>query len=344
MKKTTQLLCVIFLNVVLFVFSSCSFFENNSNENKEAPLNPITYIDLENDDTAMLVGESFDLKYTITPSNTDEQVIISSGDSSIVEVQNNKVTAKKVGNSWISIKVPSDKSNIKSREVRIKVIESLDYNNFEKEYADSLEKATVSVFCKRYDKNWLGQEKNVYIVSGKGIIIKSAVYANYFLTDKSIFDPISSDYDYEEWYITDYLGKKYSIAGIQYHRTALVGIGSFSSSSSYSVAEVCDSYPYEGDYAISLFGNPASCRIDKTGYLALSASSSSRSNVFYHRSGFSSKFRGEAIFNASGEIIGMNLKFSENKAIAVSSIEIRELYNAIFNPEEETGGGPIDIF
>ena len=181
MKKTTQLLCVIFLNVVLFVFSSCSFFENNSNENKEAPLNPITYIDLENDDTAMLVGESFDLKYTITPSNTDEQVIISSGDSSIVEVQNNKVTAKKVGNSWISIKVPSDKSNIKSREVRIKVIESLDYNNFEKEYADSLEKATVSVFCKRYDKNWLGQEKNVYIVSGKGIIIKSAVYANYFL-------------------------------------------------------------------------------------------------------------------------------------------------------------------
>lgn len=315
----------------------------NPEEASDTPLNPITSLNLVNDDTAMLVGESFELDYTVTPSDADEQVVISSGDPSVVEIKNNTVTAKSVGNTWVSIKVPSDKSNQVSKEIKIRVIEELDYDNFETLYGNRLERATVSVYCKRYNKNWLGQETNVHTVSGKGIIVKSLAYANYFLTDKSIFDPSSSQYEYEEWYITDYLGKEYSVSGIKYHNSALIGIGTFTSSTSYPVAEIYSSYPYAGDYAISLYGNPLTCRVDKQGYLKMSSSSSRSSNVFYHRAGASTRTRGEAIFNPSGEIIGINMAFSDGQAIAVSAIEIRELYNGIFNPAE-SGGGPIDIF
>lgn len=184
--------------------------------------------------------------------------------------------------------------------------------------------------------------KNIYTVSGKGIIVKSAAFANYFLTDKTIFDPVSKDYDYEEWYITDYLGKEYSIAGIQYHSTAMIAIGSFTSSSTYSVAKIYDSYAYEGDYVISLQDKIHSCRIDKTSYLKMFGASS-YTKILHHSCATNSYSRGEAVFNPSGKIIGINM--SNGKFLtAVSSIEIRELYNGIFNKSESSGGGPIDIF
>lgn len=318
-------------------------YENPAEADNNA-LIPIKYIDLTNRNTTMLVGESIALQYILTPENTDDDVIISCGNSSIIELDGNKVTAKNSGDTWILIKAASKNSSA-SREIRIRVIESLDYDNFTTKYKNSLKTATVSVFCKRYNTNWLGQEKNTHIVSGKGTIVKSAAYANYFLTDKTIFDSVSTKYDHEEWYITDYSNKKYSIAGIQYHKTANIALGSFTSSTAYSVAPVCETYPYEGDYAISLIGNPLTCRISETDYLSLTSSSlaSATSYVFYHEAGLTAQNRGEAIYNTKGEIIGMNLRFLSNKAIAVSSIEIRELINAIFNPQPSVGGGPIDI-
>ena len=128
----------------------------------DTSLNPITYIDLTSDDRTMLVGESFELEYSVTPKDTDEEIEISCGDASILEVTNNTVTAKKVGDTWLVIRPLNKKGSTLSREIRIKVIDAFDYNDFEEKYEDRLEKATVSVFCKRYDKNWLGQEK-IYI-------------------------------------------------------------------------------------------------------------------------------------------------------------------------------------
>ncbi|MDE6676814.1 MAG: hypothetical protein K2K12_03780, partial [Clostridia bacterium] len=235
------------LDKVVVTWSGKSYEKPNEADN--TPLIPIKYISISTRNTTMLIGESIHLNYTLSPENTDENVIISCGDSSIIELDGDNVTAKNIGDTWISITPSSSKSNTYITTISIKVIDPLDYTNFKTKYKNNLEKASVSVFCKRYNKNWLGQEKDTYIVSGKGIIIKSVAYANYFLTDKTIFDAVSTKYDYEEWYITDYLDKKYSIAGIQYHKTAQIGLGSFTSSTSYSVASVSDSYPYEGDYA-----------------------------------------------------------------------------------------------
>ncbi len=308
----------------------------------DASLNPITYIDLTNNDRTMLVGESFELEYSVTPEDTDEEVEISCGNSSILEITNHTVTAKKVGDTWLVIRPLNKKGSTLSRQICIKVINEFDYNEFEDKFKDSLKKATVSVFCKRYDKNWLGQEKNVLTVSGKGIIVRSAAFANYFLTDKTIFNSVNTDYDYEEWYITDYLGKRYSIAGIQYHKTAMIAIGSFTSSSTYSIAKIYDSYPYEGDYVISLQEKVHSCRIDKTNYMKMFGASSS-TKILHHSCDTNSYSRGEAVFNSNGEIIGVNMTNGKS-LLAVSSIEIRELYNGIFNQSESSGGGPIDIF
>lgn len=311
-------------------------------ESEDTSMNPITYIDLANNDRTMLIGESFDLEYSVTPTDTDEEVEISCGDTSIIGVTNNTVTAKKAGATWLRIEPLNKKSSTRSKQLRIKVIDEFDYKDFESNYKSSLQKATVSVFCKRYNKNWLGQEKNVFTVSGKGIIVKSAAFANYFLTDKTIFNPVSTDYDYEEWYITDYLGKKYSVAGIQYHNTAMIAIGTFTSSTTYSVAKIYDSYPYEGDYVISLQDKVHSCRIEKTNYMKMFGASAS-TKILHHKCETNSYSRGEAVFNPEGEIIGINMGSGGKYLLAVSSIEIRELYNGIFNKSESSGGGPIDI-
>ncbi len=340
MKKIKQWMCFLFVVSLILGFVACDF-AGGTTQREVSPEKPIKKLDLNNRNTAMLVGETMTLDYTISPEDTDEKLIISSGDSSVAEVANGVVTAKKVGTTWISLKVPSDKSNFVSKEIQIRVVEKLDYSSFKSQNGNDLQRATVSVFCKRYDKNWLGVEKNVNTTSGKGIIVKSAAYANYFLTDKSIFDKTSTNYAYEEWYITDYLGTKYTISGLKYHLTASIALGTFTSSSSYDVAKIFDAYAYKGDYAIALSGNPLTCRIEETGYLALVPTSSERSNVFYHEAGLGSRERGLAVFNAAGEIIGINLKYSGSRAVAVSAIEIRELYNAIFNPSH-SGGGPIN--
>ena len=312
-------------------------FSGKSHDNPDdisGPLNPISYIDLANHDTAMLVGESITLDYTLSPAQTDEQLLISCGDPTIVELHGNTLTAKNVGSTYVSLK--ATKNNI-SKIINIRVIDELDFTKFQNTYGNKIESATVSVCCKRYDTNWLGQEKNVSIVTGSGIIIKSIAHSNYFLTDKAIFDPVNISYEHEEWYILDNQNKKYSVAGLNYHNYARIAIGAFTSSSYYQTVEIFDGYAYQGDYAISYSGNPLVSRISEIGYSELSASSV-KSNVFYHESGFSSQLLGDAIFNPDGKIIGISLGLSAHQCISVSSIEIRELVDAVFSASLSTGG------
>lgn len=303
------------------------------------PLKPISYIDLTNKDTAMLIGESLTLDYALSPADTDEQPLIDCGDPSILEIHGDTITAKKLGSTYVSLSVPSDISNNKSRLFNIRVIDKFDFTEFKNLYYSRIESATVSVYCKRYDTNWFGQEKNVSIARGAGIIIKSITNSNYFLTDKSIFDEVSTSYDHEEWYIIDNWNKKYSIVGLQYHRYANIAIGSFISSSIYESVDIFDGHVYQGDYAISYFGNPMNSRISKVGSLNLTASSV-KCNVFYHDAGISGRLPGEAIFNPNGEVIGLNVLFMENQCISVSVKEIGELMEGVFNSSRSSSGGP----
>ncbi len=343
MKFKIRLLCIIISTMLICLLSSCDSKNENGKE-INAPLRPITNVQLNNDNTTLTVGERLELDYTIKPSDTDEELTIRSGNDAIVEVVNNTIIAKSVGETWINIKASYTKNNQTSDEIRIKVINELNFKNFESQHLGELKRATVSVYCKRYNKNWIGKEKDVYIVSGKGTIVKSNVYAHYFLTDKTIFDKVATNYSYEEWYIIDHKGAKYSISGIQYHENALIGIGMFSSTMSYPIAKIYDSYAYKGDYAISLFGSPFTSRIKETKYYNMDSSTlvGNRSYVLYHEAGLSSFTRGEAIYNQNGEIIGINMRLANSRVLSVSSIEIRELFNGIFNPNQ-TNGGPIDI-
>ena len=96
-------------------------------ESEDTSMNPITYIDLANNDRTMLIGESFDLEYSVTPTDTDEEVEISCGDTSIIGVTNNTVTAKKAGATWLRIEPLNKKSSTRSKQLRIKVIDEFDY-------------------------------------------------------------------------------------------------------------------------------------------------------------------------------------------------------------------------
>ena len=323
---------------------ACNLFGNSngndSNTNEPKIENPITKVNLNNSNTTLVIGETLLLDYSITPTNTDEELKISVGDTRIAELVDNYIVAKAVGETYVSLKVPSDRSNMISREIYIRVINEFDYTTFKSNYSTKIERATLTVSCKRYNKNWLGMEKDVYTVTGSGTIIKSAAYSNYFLTDKSIFNAVSTSYDYEEWFVKDYVGNTYKIAGIQYDTYSGIALGSFTSSTNYAVIDVFDSYAYKGDYAITSTGNPLTSRVSSTGYEKIL---SSTSNVFYHQSALSSKLVGVAVLNHNCEIIGVNVKYANNNVTAVSAIEIRRLIDRVFNGAP-SGGGPIDIF
>ncbi len=322
----------------------CSCGQGKGQENLEnQPLVPITGIEINNEKTTLLVGEKLKLDYKITPTNSDESVIISSGNNEIIEVDNSTIIAKNVGETWVGIESSNTGNSQISSSIRIRVVQTCSYNYFYSHHTNELKRATVSVHCKRYNKNWLGKEKDVYIVSGKGTVIKYDFNTGYVLTDKSIFDKISTEYSYEEWYITDYEGKNYPISGIKYHKYVPIGIGSFTSTTPFTTAKVYSSYAYQGDYAV-LHEKPLITRVDKVGYYNFSSYNfaSASSNVLYYQPGKNNYIRGQAVYNGTGEIIGLNLKLSGENVIAVSSIEIRELYNAIFNSTQQ-GGGPIDL-
>lgn len=345
LKKFAFLVAILLAG--LMILSACGLFGNSDDDDDTttvAPENPITKLTLNNVHTTLVIGETLLLDYSITPTDTDEELKISVGDTKIIELVDDYIVAKSVGETYVSLKVPSDRSNMISKEIYIRVVEEFkgsDYNAFMNKYATKLDRATLEVYCKRYNKNWLGIEKDVNIVSGSGTIIKSAAYANYFLTDKSIFNAVSTNYSYEEWYVKDYLGKTYSIAGVQYDTYSGVAIGSFTSSSSYATVEVFEGYAYKGDYAITKIANPSMCRISNIGYEKLLSSTSS-SNVFYHQSALSSKLVGVVVYNTQCEIIGMNVKYSSSTVTAVSAIEIRRIIDRVFNGAP-SGGGPIDI-
>lgn len=341
LKKFVILVALLIVGAI--ILPACDLFGNSNvddiNKYETEIENPITKVTLNNSNTTLVVGETLLLSYSITPTNSDEELEISVGDTRIVELVDNYIIAKAVGETYVSFKVPSDKSNMISKEIHIRVINEFDYTTFKSNYSTKIERATLTISCKRYNKNWLGMEKDVYTVTGSGTIIKSAAYANYFLTDKSIFNSVNKNYDYEEWFVKDYLGNTYKIAGIQYDTYSGIALGSFTSSTTYAVIDVFDSYAYKGDYAITAIGNPLTSRVYSTGYEKIL---SSTSNVFYHQSAFSSKMVGIAVLNHKCEIIGINVKYTNNNATAVSAIEIRRLIDRVFNGAP-SGGGPIDI-
>ncbi len=339
MKNALRLSGIIFITIIVFALSACT--PKNETENSiPAPLNPITKITVAHDDTCtMVVGETIKLDYTVTPLDTDEQLKIESTNPSIVDVINNTMIARKSGEALIKFTPAHTQSNRASYTISINVIHELDYTKFESQYLGELQKATVSVYCKRYNINNRGKEINVNITSGKGVIVKSLAYANYFVTDRTIFDK-NITYAYEDWYIIDWQGNKYSISGIQYYKVShLIGIGMFSSATTYPVAKISNAWARPGDYAISICETPTFSRIEERDWCNLDSSTfvSDSARVLYHKVGINNGARGEAVFNSNGEIIGINLKISSDQIIAISSVEIQMLFDAMFNPKNSNG-------
>ncbi len=321
MKKAIKFLCVVLMITLSLPIFACDFTDK--------PKKPITGIQINDSEITMYVGESKYFNYTVTPSNTDEKVKFSSN-TNIVEVVNGRLIARSAGSTYVTINAELTKG--RSASVKVNVVKPFDFSEFESNYSYNLKRATLSVYCKRYNLNFWGKEKDVNIVSGKGVVVRSDFNSKYFLTDKTIFDKVETKYSYEEWYVIDYNGEKYSITGMKYDKNTSIGIGTFSSKTSYPIAKISKKDPIEGEYVVSIFGDPYSSRISSYQY-----------SVFYHKSGVGSKSRGEAVYNADGEIIGVNMKFSSSTATAVSSYVILKLYNAIFNPDSIQGGGTVDI-
>lgn len=325
--------CMLF-SCIVFLLSLCAC--NDSTEEPIKPTNPISGIYINNDDTTLLIGESFTLDYTIYPADTNEEHIVESSDPSVADIINGKVVAKSEGTTYIKVRASYDTGHGyapgRGEEIRVNVISSCSSTKFDSKYKETLRIATVDVYCKRYNTNWIGTKTDVYTISGKGTIIKSNSYGHYFLTDKTIFDKISKEYEYEEWYVIDYYGNKYAIKDFKYHTIALIGIGMFIKEGTYPIAKIYESVPLKGEYAVSISGSTSISRIMKTDYYSFTGSTtfSNSAHVIYHNLSQSQGKRGEAIYNSNGEIIGVNMMFLSDKTIAVSAIEIRELYNRMF--------------
>lgn len=103
--------------------ASIDVYVRNSYKKAEIVLSP-TSISIDSAIVKIKVGDTYNLSYTVNPSNTDKSKLAwSSSDSSVVSVdQNGKITAKKLGKAIISIKSVNGKSDEVPVEVLAKAI------------------------------------------------------------------------------------------------------------------------------------------------------------------------------------------------------------------------------
>lgn len=278
----------------------------------------------------LFMGDNLTFEYMVTPYDADEEVEISIEDTTIAEIDKNKTKDKKVGikgksvgTTKILFKVPGDENNSKTCSVSITVFDTEDVNYFREFNAKSVEKSLVTVYCKRYDKDWLGREKNVTYKKTEGVIIGSNGSRKYLVTHLSFYYGDSSQY--VESYVIDCYGSRYTIKDVRLYNAQKLAVVRFDSSSDYFIPGI-NPYPKKGDYAIAPKGAPVISKIEKTVSMDLMAESFPTVPVFYHKCTSESKVDGQVIFDSNGKILGINGKYENDTAIAVSGEIIYRIY------------------
>ncbi len=326
MKKISILLLIC---IALFFVNSCTTPLNNERNTETTEIKtPIKEIQLYNPNhITLVVGETTNLIYEVYPYNTDENISISIGDNSIIKLQNNTIIAKSVGETYVSLKSPSNRAI--NQTITIKVINQFDKNAFEQVNGSSIRQASLTLCRKKYNKNWLGIEKDVEYSNYAGIIVRSIAGNHYFITSYSIFTE-EKTHEYEEFYVLDYYNNQYTITIGNYHKYAGIALCSFTSQTIYPTFRVYEKMNYSGDFAITLGQNGLSySRIESIGYKEI-LSSVYKSDVFYHSSSFDQLLIGLPVFNENGDIIGINIGYEPDRITAISSLEIKELLDSVF--------------
>jgi hypothetical protein len=108
MKKIITSLAIVLSSIILLsCFVSCNILGDSTDGSTAITeftfQNPITKLTLNNKDTTLVVGETLKLDYTVTPTDTDEEIIFSVGDTAIAEIVDNMIVAKSVGRTYISL-------------------------------------------------------------------------------------------------------------------------------------------------------------------------------------------------------------------------------------------------
>lgn len=291
----------------VFAFSGCNIVEN-----------PITKISVDIESQTLLVGESINFNVSTLPINTDENVTIHSTNAPIADVTENKITAKTVGETGIYFR--SESGNI-SKRIVIRVVEQIeDYISFRNAHSLEIARSQVRVYCRSFNRNWLGIDTDVKTKSGFGTIVNVVGYTTYFVTDKSILES-PADRDYEEWYLTDYKGTRYDIPGIKAHKETKVAIGSFTSTDveNYHIIPISEADVYYNDYAIL----PSTTLLTRV--------SKSPSSSYFYINSITSERLGYAVLNEKCELIGIATNAEENQMKVIGSSIIMQIYDELFN-------------
>lgn len=307
----------IFLSLILcfvLLFSGCAL------TGKEKFENPITDISVDIKSQTLLVGESIDFHVSTLPVNTDEDIKIRTSNPFVVELSESKINAIGIGEAEISF---SSESNSKTKSIFIRVVEEIEsYSSFYSSNSSKFSKAIVTVYCRSFNRNWLGIDVDEKTTYGKGIIIEKIGFNAYFVTDKRILES-PADRQYEEWYIKDYNGTKYEIPGIKAHKDTKIAIGSFSSTniSNYPAVEMSQSRIYNNDYAIIPSENKLSTVCESNG-------------VSFYVNTTITAYSGYAVLNDKCELIGIAMKNDGTKTEVYGIPFIMNVYEEVFSAEK----------
>lgn len=208
---------ILVLLVCSFLFSACDLGnDNNQNKNEDKDnvtiKYPIDSIELSQTQQAMPIGGSFTILATVYPSYTDDYIVWSSTNESVLTVDDSgKVSVIGVGTAGITCKAANGKV---SKSVSFKIMPEFDstgYNQTCKTIADAAV-LTITNYC--YN-TILGIPTKSKTRTFTAVIFKQSSTTYYFVSGYKNFKKIDG-YDYQEWTATDCNGKKYDLNSIQH--------------------------------------------------------------------------------------------------------------------------------
>ena len=295
----------LFLAICLtFLFTGC-FFDS-----------AITEISLDIESQTLLIGESIEFNISKTPSDSKENILVSCTVPDIVSVTDNTITATNAGETEICFK--AKKKSI-TKKIKIRVLESEpNLLMLENSAYAKLQRATIDIRCKHYNKNFWGKETDEILITGFGIIIETRGCNAFFITDKNLLLHASGR-DYTDRYIIDYGGDKYDIVSYLSYENSDIAIGYFVPEfiENYNPTSINQTPIFKGDYAL---------RADLQRFSRIS---NIDENYFYLPSAID-RHNGVPLLNLNGDLIGMAKTHDGTTTTVINQTEIKRIVDRYF--------------
>lgn len=226
MKKFVSIIAIILIPVILSMsLTACWLADSNKSKDTEEETSSIKYpinsITLSSEDEAMPIGGSFSISAMVSPTYTDDTIVWSSTDESVltIEADGNSAKVNVIGIGTAGIKAKAANGNIYDI-VSFKIMP--EYTSNYPSICHSVADAAILTIENKCYNTVLGIPSKSETITFKAVIFKQSNNVYHFITGWENFKKIDG-YSYQSWTAIDYNGKKYDLNAIYYEKNYTLG-------------------------------------------------------------------------------------------------------------------------